>query len=231
MRNMSLRVILPLLCVLALTIGTVGTLLAQGAAQEPSSAPATQSANPTALAVSDILERDGYLEGIWFPWLTHDNLGHGFTANETMVEYVGNNWSTVGIDQYSDKYLLEQIYNLKALGFNIMGYEGSIYAEGVKLDLTTGEVLGIKEDYLKNVDKYAACVALSPAIRPDRLDESKFGTLRELFLENKENMLFELDTILENLTAYKTAIQQEDFTPLRQLLDDGRRIKEEVDGH
>ena len=39
--------------------------------------------------------------------------------------------------------------------------------------------------YAKNVDKYAACVALSPAIRPDRLDESKFGTLRELLLNNK----------------------------------------------
>ena len=39
--------------------------------------------------------------------------------------------------------------------------------------------------YIKNVDKYAACVALSPALRPDRLDESKFGTLRELFLETK----------------------------------------------
>lgn len=43
--------------------------------------------------------------------------------------------------------------------------------------------------YLKHVDKYAACVALSPAIKPDRLDESKFGTLRELFLENKDRQL------------------------------------------
>ena len=43
--------------------------------------------------------------------------------------------------------------------------------------------------YLKNTDKYAACVALSPAIRPDRLDESKFGFLRDLFLENKESKL------------------------------------------
>ena len=53
----------------------------------------------------------------------------------------------------------------------------------------------------------------------------------ELFLENKENMLFELDTIIENLIEYRKAIQQEDFTSLRQLLEDGRRIKEEVDGH
>lgn len=108
---------------------------------------------PKANRVAEILERDGYLEGIWFPWLTHDDLGHGFTANETMVEYVGSNWSTVGIDRYSDKYLLEQIYNLKALGFNIMGYEGSIYAEGVIFD-KNGDVVGIKQDYLDNIRRF-----------------------------------------------------------------------------
>ena len=52
----------------------------------------------------------------------------------------------------------------------------------------------------------------------------------ELFLENKEHLLFELNTIIENLTEYKTAMEQDDFSTLRQLLDDGRRIKEEVDG-
>ena len=108
---------------------------------------------PEANSVANILERDGYLEGIWFPWLTHDDLGHGFTANETMVKYVGNAWSTVGIDKYGDQYLLEQIYNLKALGFNIMGYEGSIYAEGVIFD-ENGDVVGIKEDYLQNTRRF-----------------------------------------------------------------------------
>ena len=39
--------------------------------------------------------------------------------------------------------------------------------------------------YLKNVDKYTCCVALSPAIRPDRLDESQIGSLKDLFLANK----------------------------------------------
>ena len=43
--------------------------------------------------------------------------------------------------------------------------------------------------YLKNTDKYAACVSLSPAIRPDRLDETKIGSLRDLFLENKNKDL------------------------------------------
>ena len=39
--------------------------------------------------------------------------------------------------------------------------------------------------YLKNTDKYACGIALSPAIRPDRLDETKIGSLRDLFMENK----------------------------------------------
>lgn len=43
--------------------------------------------------------------------------------------------------------------------------------------------------YLKNVDSYTACVALSPATKPDYLDESEYGTLRELFLANKEKNL------------------------------------------
>ena len=39
--------------------------------------------------------------------------------------------------------------------------------------------------YLKNVDKYAACVSLSPSTKPDRLDESKFGSLKDLFLGSR----------------------------------------------
>ena len=52
----------------------------------------------------------------------------------------------------------------------------------------------------------------------------------ELFLENKENMLFELDVLIENLKQYQAAIEAEDFETLRRILDEGRRIKEEVDG-
>lgn len=43
--------------------------------------------------------------------------------------------------------------------------------------------------YLKNVDSYSACVSLSPATKPDYLDESQYGTLRELFLQNKDKNL------------------------------------------
>ena len=139
--NKRLRSVLSLLCAVAMAFSLVGC--AMQASGEPDTTVEPNS-------VANILERDGYLEGIWWPWFTHDDLGHGLTSNETMTEYVGNAWSTTGIDKYTDKYLLEQIYNLKALGFNIMGYEGSIYAEGVVFD-ENGDVTGIKDEYLKNV--------------------------------------------------------------------------------
>lgn len=52
----------------------------------------------------------------------------------------------------------------------------------------------------------------------------------ELFLENKENLLFELDTLVASLGAYQEALRAGDFPALCRLLDEGRKIKEEVDG-
>jgi prephenate dehydrogenase len=52
----------------------------------------------------------------------------------------------------------------------------------------------------------------------------------ELLIENKDNILFELDTFIRNLQETRSAINDEDFDRLREILDEGRRIKEEVDG-
>ena len=53
----------------------------------------------------------------------------------------------------------------------------------------------------------------------------------ELFLENKDNLMSELDILLEKLTEYRDAMARDDLPGLVQLLDEGRRRKEEVDGH
>ena len=52
----------------------------------------------------------------------------------------------------------------------------------------------------------------------------------ELFLENRDALLFEVDTIIASLMKYRDALNDNDFDTLRTLLDEGRRIKEEVDG-
>ena len=45
---------------------------------------------------------------------------------------------------------------------------------------------------------------------------------------NRENLLFELDTLIRSLEQYREAIQEDDFAALCQLLEEGRRIKEEM---
>ncbi len=52
----------------------------------------------------------------------------------------------------------------------------------------------------------------------------------ELFLDNKENTLAELDILIASLTQYRDAIAQEDLAQLTALLEEGKRRKEEVDG-
>ena len=52
----------------------------------------------------------------------------------------------------------------------------------------------------------------------------------ELCMENRENMLYELDTYIASLQTYRDALAQRDMTALTALLEEGRRRKEEVDG-
>ena len=52
----------------------------------------------------------------------------------------------------------------------------------------------------------------------------------ELFMENKDNVLFELDYYIDSLKAYKSAIEQNNMGQLTALLEEGKLRKEEVDG-
>ena len=52
----------------------------------------------------------------------------------------------------------------------------------------------------------------------------------ELFLENREYVLKELDTLLYSLTAYRDAVAAGNEEALIALLDEGKRKKEAVDG-
>ena len=52
----------------------------------------------------------------------------------------------------------------------------------------------------------------------------------ELFLENKDNLISEVDGIIERLTAYRDAMEKEDRDGLTALLEEGKRLKKEIDG-
>ena len=51
----------------------------------------------------------------------------------------------------------------------------------------------------------------------------------ELFLENKDNLIFELDNIIAELQKYSDAMKNDDAVTLKQLLKDGKEMKLKAD--
>ena len=52
----------------------------------------------------------------------------------------------------------------------------------------------------------------------------------ELFFENKEPLLYEIDSIIGSLTEYRDALENNDREKMRSILREGRIAKEEIDG-
>lgn len=52
----------------------------------------------------------------------------------------------------------------------------------------------------------------------------------ELFMDNRENLITELDHIIDRLGEYRDALAEEDAPALEQLLADGARRKQKLDG-
>jgi prephenate dehydrogenase len=52
----------------------------------------------------------------------------------------------------------------------------------------------------------------------------------ELFLDNRDNLIHELDILIEHLNEYKEALRGGDRETLLRLLEEGKARKEEVDG-
>ena len=52
----------------------------------------------------------------------------------------------------------------------------------------------------------------------------------ELFLENKDSLLTELNCFINSISEYRDAIENDDADTLRKLLYDGKMCKEEIDG-
>ena len=141
-----MKKLLSLLCALCLLVALVPT----------SAVAVTAQPRATKTLYQQILERDGFIEGVWYPWFTHTYLGCGFTTNEVAATWITNGWydfNKVGIDTYGADKIYAEIYNLKAVGYNMLAIAGSPYGEGVIYD-NNGDVLGIKQEYLQNAARF-----------------------------------------------------------------------------
>jgi len=141
MKHSFWRMVLTILCVAVLTVTTVAPVAAATGGDFPWTS--------KDMLIEQILKRDGLIDGIWFPWFEGGSIGHGLTGNDVMAKYYGSSWSKVSMDSLGADRVYREIYNLKAMGYNILGYGGSVYDEGVIHD-AYGDVIGIKQDYLDN---------------------------------------------------------------------------------
>ncbi len=49
----------------------------------------------------------------------------------------------------------------------------------------------------------------------------------DLFMQNRDNLLYELDTLISNLQKYSSALKAQDSDTLMSLIAEGRELKEE----
>ena len=141
MKHMRMKSILAVLCMVALLVTSVLPVVADLGGEFPW--------RKTETAVEKILHRDGMIDGVWYPWINGGSSGHNLTGNDLMAKYYGDEWARVELDYHGADEVYREIYNLKAMGYNMMAWAGSIYGEGVIYD-DNGDVLGIKQDYLAN---------------------------------------------------------------------------------
>ena len=122
MKKTVCKALLSLLCALTLLLGVVPLAVFRTAAV---GADFPWTKEDTLL--EKIIQRDGLLDGIWYPWISAGSSGHNLTGNDVMAKYYdtnnGETWATVELDRYGADYVYREIYNLKA-----MGYPGKVKA-------------------------------------------------------------------------------------------------------
>lgn len=182
MRKIAKKVLLPMLCVVALLACTFSMFTFTGSANNDSvksvydidsyhNGKQVGWAGDGVVTAWDIIERDGYLEGCWYPWFTHSWLGSSLcesaqmeaidswfdadsyldSGTTTATKDYWQNMNECGIDSLGIDQIKMEIFNLKSLGFNVMAYMGSPWGEGVNFDTNTWDVLNVKQEYLDNM--------------------------------------------------------------------------------
>ncbi|MCD7890551.1 MAG: prephenate dehydrogenase [Ruminococcus sp.] len=86
----------------------------------------------------------------------------------------------------------------------------------------------VSSAYVKSPELLAECGFSGGSFQ----DMTRIATMNEsmwtdLFMQNKENLKFELDTLIKNLTRYSEALENSDADAMKELIREGRLLKEE----
>ena len=134
------KAVISLLCVAALLTGLTGI----------GSAAADGVATIKSTLMAQILEQDGFLNGINYVWIEE---GHTFADNH-IYGYDSNTFS----DGNGAETVYTNMLNLKALGYNCVQIMASgNRMEGIRFD-DRGQVLGLDEEYKENFRRYLEAI-------------------------------------------------------------------------
>ena len=127
----------------------------------------------------------------------------------------------------TDREKLETVKHLaEALGFSrIVVTDCKTHDETIAFTSQLPHVLSnayVKSPTLQNQSGFSAG-SFQDLSRVARLNEDMWT---DLFLMNKEPILFELVTVIKHLQEYREALDQTDAEKLRSLLREGRILKE-----
>ena len=178
-------------------------------------------------SVTDAVEKPLLEKGIFFVG-THPMAGREFSGYEYSLDTMFDNASFI-ITQtaITDKNALEIVKNIaeemrfKRIVISNPEHHDSIIAFTSQLAHVVSNAY-IKSPTLQERSGYSAGSFLDMT-RVAKLNEDMWTTL---FMMNKEPLLKELDIIINSLGEYRAALKEDDDKKLKELLRDGRIIKE-----
>lgn len=161
----------------------------------------------------------------------HPMAGLHFSGYKYATPDLYNDASMILTPQNTDdiKLLEEVTAFLKSLGFSSVTVTTPDNHDRI-IAFTSQLAHVVSNAYVKSpqasVHKGFSAGSYKDMTRVARLNENMWS---ELFLENKEHLLFEIDHLINSLTEYKEAIENDDTETLRALLKDGSDRKKSID--
>lgn len=163
---------------------------------------------------------------------THPMAGFHLSGFENSKVTMFNNASMLLVPSENTQiYELEKVRNLfYSIGFT--NIQNTTAEEHDKIIAFTSQLAHVVSNaYVKSpsakLHKGFSAGSYRDLTRVAKLNEVMWT---ELFLENRENLIKEIDTVTENLKKYSKALKSSDADTLCELLRDGRICKEKIDG-
>ena len=178
-------------------------------------------------SISDAVEAELLKKGVYFVG-THPMAGREFSGYDYSLDTMFDNASfIIAKTEFTNATALETVKTVaeemkfKRIVISTPEQHDSIIAFTSQLAHIVSNAY-IKSPTLQNRSGYSAGSFLDMT-RVAKLNEDMWTSL---FMMNKAPLVYEIDTIIENLERYRDALQNSDSATLKTLLREGRIIKE-----